>query len=36
MGFNPHHVRRRTPSDYVMVLGALLVVAALIAWALVG
>lgn len=36
MGFNPHRVRQRTPSDYVMVIGAFVVVALLIAWALVG
>jgi hypothetical protein len=36
MGFNPHRVRRRTPSDYLMVFGALAVVVALVVWALVG
>jgi hypothetical protein len=36
MGFNPHRMHRRSPADYAMVIGALVVVAALVAWALVG
>jgi hypothetical protein len=36
MGFNPHRMHRRSPADYVMVIGAFVVVAALVAWALVG
>jgi len=36
MGFNPHRQHRRTPLDYVMVVAAVLVCAALVAWALFG
>ena len=34
MGFNPYRQQKRRPSDYVMVAAAVLVVAALLAWAL--
>jgi hypothetical protein len=34
MGFNPHRIRRRRPSDYVFVAAGLVVSAALVAWAL--
>jgi len=33
---NPFRPHRRSPADYVMVVAALLVVAALIAWAFLG
>ena len=36
MGFNPHRPQKRRPSDYVMVVAALVVCAALVAWALFG
>jgi hypothetical protein len=36
MGFNPHRRTRRSPFDYVLVAAALLVCAALVAWALLG
>jgi hypothetical protein len=34
MGFDPHRRYRRRPSDYVMVGAAVVVVVALLAWAL--
>jgi hypothetical protein len=34
MGFNPHRPHRRSAADYVMVVAAVLVCAALVAWAL--
>ena len=36
MGFGANRTYRRRPSDYVMVIAALLVVAALVAWAFLG
>ncbi len=36
MGFNPHRQHRRTSADYLMVAAAVLVCAALVAWALLG
>ena len=36
MGFNPHRKQQRSPADYVMVIGALIVCAALLAWAFLG
>jgi hypothetical protein len=36
MGFNPYHKLRRRPSDYVMVVAGLVVIVALVAWALFG
>jgi hypothetical protein len=36
MGMNPFRPHRRSPADLVMVLAALVVVAALVAWALFG
>jgi hypothetical protein len=36
MGLNPFRQSRRSPADYVMVAGAVLVCAALVAWALFG
>jgi hypothetical protein len=36
MGMNPFRPHRRSPGDYVMVAAALLVVAALVAWAVYG
>jgi hypothetical protein len=36
MGMNPFRPHRRSPADYVMVAAALLVVAALVAWAVWG
>jgi hypothetical protein len=33
---NPFRPQRRSPADYVMVAAALIVVAALIAWAFLG
>jgi hypothetical protein len=34
MGFNPHRVRRRRPSDYVFVAAGIAVCVALVVWAL--
>jgi hypothetical protein len=36
MGMNPFRQHRRSPADYVMVAAALVVVAALVAWAFFG
>jgi hypothetical protein len=36
MGFNPYRPRPRRVSDYVLVAAAVLVVAALLAWAMLG
>jgi hypothetical protein len=36
MGFNPHRVQRRRPSDYLFVVAGLVVAAGLVAWALLG
>ena len=36
MGFNPHRQYRRTPADYAIVIVALLICAALVAWAFLG
>ena len=36
MGFNPHRKYRRTPADYAMVGGAVLVCVLLLAWAFFG
>jgi hypothetical protein len=36
VGFNPFRPRRRSAADYVMVAAALVVCAALVAWALLG
>jgi len=36
MGFNPYHPRKRTPADYALVVGALVVCALLLAWAFLG
>lgn len=36
MGFNPHRMHRRSPADYLMVIAAFVVVAALVAWAFIG
>jgi hypothetical protein len=36
MGFNPHRPHRRSPADYAMVVAALVICAALLAWALFG
>jgi hypothetical protein len=36
MGFNPFRQQRRSAADYAMVIGAFVVVAALVVWALVG
>jgi hypothetical protein len=36
MGLNPFRQHRRTPADYVLVVGALLVTFALVLWALFG
>jgi hypothetical protein len=36
MGFNPFRQQRRSAADYAMVVGALVVVAALILWAVFG
>lgn len=36
MGFNPFRTRQRNLADYVMVASALVVLAALVIWALVG
>lgn len=36
MGFNPFHQQRRSNADYLMVVAALVVCAALVVWALFG
>ncbi len=36
MGFNPHVKTRKGPADYAMVVAALVVCLALLAWALLG
>jgi len=36
MGMNPFRPQRRTPADYVMVAAALVVLAALVFWAVHG
>jgi hypothetical protein len=36
MGFNPMRPRRKSPADYAMVIGALVVLAVLVAWAFFG
>lgn len=36
MGFNPHRRYRRSITDYLMVAGAVLACALLVAWALYG
>jgi hypothetical protein len=36
MGFNPYRQRGRSPVDYLLVAGALVVCASLVAWALLG
>jgi hypothetical protein len=36
MGFNPHRRQTRTPADYAMVVGAVVVCALLLAWAFFG
>ena len=36
VGMNPFRQHRRSPADYVMVAAALLVLAALVAWAFFG
>jgi hypothetical protein len=36
MGFNPFRQQRRVVADYAMVVGALVVVAALVLWAVFG
>lgn len=36
MGFNPHRQYRRTTADYLMVVVAVVVVLALVAWAFLG
>jgi hypothetical protein len=36
MGLNPFHQHRRTPADYLMVVGAVLVCVALVLWAFLG
>jgi hypothetical protein len=36
MGMNPFRPHRRSPVDYALVAAALLVVAALVAWAVYG
>ncbi len=36
MGLNPFRPQRRSPVDYVMVAAAVIVVALLVAWALLG
>jgi hypothetical protein len=36
MGFNPFRPQRRSNADYVMVAAAMLIVAALLVWALLG
>lgn len=36
MGFNPHRQYKRTPADYAMVVAAVVVCVALVAWAFLG
>ncbi len=36
MGLNPHRKMRKDPADYAMVIGAVVVCALLLAWALLG
>jgi hypothetical protein len=36
MGLDPHRPHRRSPADLAMVVGALLIVAALVLWAAIG
>ncbi len=36
MGFNPYRKHRRSPADLAMVIGAVLVVLLLLAWAIAG
>lgn len=36
MGFNPHRQYRRSSADYLMVVGAVLACALLLAWAVLG
>jgi hypothetical protein len=36
VGFNPFRQQRRSYADYAMVAGALIISAALVAWALLG
>jgi hypothetical protein len=36
VGFNPYRKLRRRPSDYLMVGGALITIAAIVAWAFLG
>jgi len=36
MGFNPFRPQRRTAADYLMLIGALLAVLALVLWAFLG
>ena len=36
MGFNPFRPQRRTAADYLMVIGALVAVVALVLWAFLG
>jgi hypothetical protein len=36
VGFNPFRQNRRSPADYAMVAAALIVCAALVAWAALG
>lgn len=36
MGFNPHRQYKRTPADYAMVAGTVVVCVLLLAWAFLG
>jgi len=36
MGLNPFRLHRRTPADYLMVVGAVVVSLALVLWAFLG
>jgi hypothetical protein len=36
VGFNPYRKLHRRPSDYLMVAGALIAIAAFVAWAFFG
>jgi hypothetical protein len=36
MGFNPFRQTRRSPADYLVLVAALLVCSALVAWAFLG
>jgi hypothetical protein len=36
VGFNPYHPKKRTPSDYLLVVAAVVVCVALVAWAFLG